>query len=61
MSGLRAELNTIDPSGQGMAREARPSLTDRSFWWLLPVVVLAFVAALLGYARRVHSRRNGNG
>jgi hypothetical protein len=61
MSGLRAELNTVDPSGQGMAREARPSLTERSFWWLLPVLLLAFAGALLAYARRVHSRRNDNG
>ncbi|HWP13353.1 MAG TPA: hypothetical protein VNN06_16145, partial [Ramlibacter sp.] len=61
VSGLRAELNTVDPSGQGMAREARPSLTDRSFWWLLPLVVLAFLAALLVYARRVYRRKNGHG
>jgi hypothetical protein len=60
MSGLRAELNTLDPSGQGMAREARPSLTDRGFWWLLPLLVVAFVGALLAYAYRVHKRRNGN-
>ena len=60
MNGLRAELNTLDPSGQGMAREARPSLTDRSFWWLLPLLVLAFVGALLAYAYRVYQRKNGN-
>ncbi|HEX9720233.1 MAG TPA: cellulose synthase [Ramlibacter sp.] len=60
MDGLRAEVNTVDPSGQGMAREARPSLTDRGFWWLLPLLVVAFVAALLAYAYRVH-RRQANG
>lgn len=63
MSGLRAELNTIDPSGQGMSREARPALTERSFWWLLPLVLVAFVGALLAYAWRVHwreARRNGD-
>jgi hypothetical protein len=43
-----------------MAREARPSLTDRGFWWLLPLLVVAFVAALLAYAYRVH-RRQANG
>ena len=59
MNGLRAELNTLDPSGQGMAREARPSLTDRSFWWLLPLLVLAFVGALLAYSYRVYQRKNG--
>lgn len=56
MSGLRAELNTIDPSGQGMSREARPGLTERSFWWLLPLVLVAFVGALLAYGWRVHTR-----
>jgi hypothetical protein len=61
MSGLRAELNTIDPSGEGMAREARPSLTDRSFWWLLPLLVVAFLVALLAHARRLHKRKKGNG
>jgi hypothetical protein len=61
MAGLRAELNTVDPSGQGMAREARPSLTERSFWWLLPLLVAAFVAALLVHVYRVHRRKSGNG
>jgi hypothetical protein len=61
MSGLRAELNTLDPSGQGMSRAALPSLTERSFWWLLPLLVVGFVAALLAYAYRVHKRKNGDG
>lgn len=60
MTGLRAELNTVDPSGQGMARESRPSLTERGYWWLLPLVVAAFVGALLVHAYRVRRRRNGD-
>src|SRR6185369_4451295 len=60
MNGLRAELNTLDPSGQGMAREARPSLTDRRWWWLLPLLVLAFAGVLLAYGYRVYRRKNGN-
>jgi hypothetical protein len=60
MGGLRAEVNTLDPSGQGMAREARPSLTDRSFWWLLPLLVAAFVGALLAYAWRVYQRKRSD-
>jgi hypothetical protein len=63
MSGLRTELNTFDPSGQGMVREARPSLSDPSFWWLLPLVllvVLAFAGALLAYAYRVYKRKKGD-
>jgi hypothetical protein len=59
MSGLRAELNTIDPSGQGMSREARPGLTERGFWWLLPLALAGFVAALLAYAYGVLRRRRG--
>ncbi len=61
MTGLRAELNTIDPSGQGMARESRPSLTERGYWWLLPLVVLAFIGALLGHAYRVRRRKDEDG
>ena len=60
MSGLRAELNTIDPSGQGMARESRPSLTERGYWWLLPLVVVAFIGVLLVHAYRVRRRKDGN-
>jgi hypothetical protein len=60
MSGLRAELNTIDPSGQGMSREARPGLTERGFWWLLPLVLVGFVTALLAYAYGVHRRKSAS-
>lgn len=56
MGGLRAEINTIDPSGEGMTRESRPSLTDHSAWWLLPLAVLAFIGALAAYAWRTHMR-----
>lgn len=59
-SGLRSEVNTVDPTGQGRLREAKPSLFERSYWWLLPVVVLAFFIALLVYASRVRRRRNGS-
>jgi hypothetical protein len=50
MGGLRAELNTIDPSGEGLSREPRPALTDHPAWWLMPVLVLAFIGALAAYA-----------
>jgi hypothetical protein len=60
MNGLRAEVNTLDPSGEGMAREARPSLTDRGWWWVLPLLVLAFVAVLLACAWRLDQRRKAD-
>jgi hypothetical protein len=60
MGGLRAEINTIDPSGEGMTRESRPSLTDHSAWWLLPLAVLAFIGALAAYAWRTHLRGDGS-
>lgn len=61
-SGLRAELNTLDPSGQGMARPARPALADRSAWWLLPLlVVVGVVAGLLAHAYRARKSRKGDG
>jgi hypothetical protein len=56
-NGLRTEINTIDPSGQGMVREAAPLLSARAWWWLLPLLVLAFVASLGVYAWRMHQRK----
>ncbi len=61
MTGLRAELNTIDPSGQGMARESRPSPTGHGYWWLLPLLVLAFVGALAALAYRARRRKDEDG
>lgn len=61
MGGLRAELNTIDPSGQGMARETKPSLTDDAAWWVLPLLVVAFVGALAAHAWWRKKRGGGDG
>jgi hypothetical protein len=58
MSGLRTEVNTRDPSGQGEMRDARPSFWARTYWWLLPIVVVAFFIALLVYASRARRRRS---
>ena len=59
-SGLRSEVNTIDPTGQGRLREARPSFFERTYWWLLPALVVAFFIALLVYASRVRRRKSAN-
>jgi len=60
-SGLRAEINTQDPSGQGLGRPAHSSFTGRAMWWLLPLVVLAFVVGLLVHGWRVYKRQGGDG
>jgi len=59
-TGLRTEVNTLDPTGQGRLREARPSFFERTYWWLLPILVVAFFLALLVYASRVRRRKNEN-
>ena len=59
-SGLRTEVNTVDPTGQGRLREARPSFFERTYWWLVPVLVVAFFIALLVYASRVRRRKSAN-
>lgn len=61
MGGLRAELNTIDPSGAGMTREPRPALTADPAWWLLPVLLLALIGALAAYAWWARKRGGGHG
>jgi hypothetical protein len=58
--GLRAEINTLDPSGQGLARPSHGSFAGRALWWLLPLAVLAFVAALLVHGWRVYRRQGGD-
>ncbi|MFC5495963.1 cellulose synthase [Caenimonas terrae] len=59
-TGLRTEVNTVDPTGQGRLREARPSFFERTYWWLLPILVVAFFIALLVYASRVRRRKSAN-
>ncbi|MGE4239108.1 cellulose biosynthesis cyclic di-GMP-binding regulatory protein BcsB [Ramlibacter sp.] len=57
-NGLRTEVNTHDPSGQGALREARPSIFERSYWWLVPILLVAFFVALLVYASRARRRKS---
>jgi hypothetical protein len=49
-NGLRTEVNTRDPSGQGIMREAQPGLFERGYWWLLPIVLVALFVGLLVFA-----------
>jgi hypothetical protein len=60
-TGLRTEVNTVDPSGQAALQESRPAFFERSYWWLLPIVAAAFFIALLVYASRVRRRKNTGG
>jgi hypothetical protein len=57
-SGLRAEINTLDPSGQGLNRTPHVSWASRAWWWLLALPVLGLVAALFVYGQRVQKRRD---
>jgi hypothetical protein len=59
-TGLRSEVNTVDPTGQGRLREARPSFFERTYWWLLPILVIVFFIALLVYASRVRRRKSAS-
>jgi hypothetical protein len=60
-SGLRTEVNTNDPSGQGVMREARPGLFERGYWWLMPVIGVALFLLLLVVASRMRRRKNLDG
>ncbi len=56
-NGLRTEVNTRDPSGQGIMKEARPGLFERGYWWLLPIVLVALFIGLLVFASRMRRRK----
>jgi hypothetical protein len=57
-SGLRAEINTVDPSGQALMRDGRLSVPERGgYWWLLSLLVAAILAALSPWAYRRYQRR----
>ncbi|MDB5749790.1 MAG: cellulose synthase [Ramlibacter sp.] len=60
-NGLRTEVNTRDPSGQGVMKEAQPGLFERGYWWLLPIVLLALFIGLLVLASRMRRRRAATG
>lgn len=57
-NGLRTEVNTRDPSGQGIMKEARPGLMERGYWWLLPLVLIALFVGLLVFASRMRRRKS---
>ena len=61
MNGLRAEINTTDPSGQDMAREVRPVPQGRGHLWLAALLMIAAGAALLAWAFRLYKRRAAGG
>ena len=57
-NGIRTEVNTRDPSGQGIMKEARPGLLERGYWWLLPLVLIALFIGLLVFASRMRRRKS---
>jgi hypothetical protein len=60
-NGLRTEVNTRDPSGQGIMKEAQPGLFERGYWWLMPIVLVALFVALLVFASRMRRRKAMSG
>jgi hypothetical protein len=56
-NGLRTEVNTNDPSGQGIMKEARPGLFERGYWWTMPLVLVALFVVLLVVASRMRRRK----
>lgn len=56
-NGLRTEVNTRDPSGQGIMKEAQPGLFERGYWWLMPLVLVALFIGLLVFASRMRRRK----
>lgn len=60
-NGLRTEVNTRDPSGQGAMKEAQPGLFERGYWWLLPILLVALFVALLVFASRMRRRKAMSG
>lgn len=60
-NGLRTEVNTNDPSGQGIMKEARPGLFERGYWWTMPLVLVVLFVVLLVVASRMRRRKQMSG
>ncbi|TWO71609.1 hypothetical protein FN976_09550 [Caenimonas sedimenti] len=60
-AGLRTEVNTRDPSGQGTMKEAQLGLFERGYWWTLPILAVALFVALLVFASRMRRRKSETG
>ncbi|MBC5783127.1 hypothetical protein H8N03_09245 [Ramlibacter sp. USB13] len=60
-NGLRTEVNTRDPSGQGAMKEAQPGLFERGYWWLMPIILVALFVGLLVFASRMRRRKAMSG
>lgn len=60
-NGINTEVNTRDPSGQGVMRDAQPGLFERGYWWLLPLVIVALFVGLLVFASRMRRRKAMSG
>ena len=57
-SGLRAEINTVDPSGQALVRDGRfPAAAGRGHAWLLALLLLALISVLSAFGYRRYRRK----
>lgn len=56
-TGLRGEVNTLDPAGDGPVREGQLAFYERGYWWLAPIVLVALFVAMLVFASRARRRK----
>ena len=60
MNGLRAEINTWDPTGQAVVGEGRVAVTGARHAWALWLIVAVFLCALGAYGWRLYRRRSAD-
>jgi len=56
-TGLRGEVNTIDPVGLEPVRQGQLAFYERGYWWLVPIAVVMLFVAILVFASRARRRR----
>ena len=56
--GLLSEVNSADPGGRSVVHsDDSPWLLARGYWWMLPIIGIAFMIALLVFASRMRRRK----
>jgi hypothetical protein len=57
-AGLLSEVNSADPGGRNVIHsDDSPWLLARGYWWMLPILAIAFMIALLVFASRMRRRK----
>jgi hypothetical protein len=56
-SGVLNEINSNDPGGaQDLSDEGRPWLLGAGYWWMVPILAIAFMVSLMVFASRTRRR-----